>query len=221
MKVQYLILLMPLFFMMSCLEEKQKVSPPQSVTGKIIGMEGDVKLEGKIVETGDSVPDGSVITTSLDGYCEIQFLGSNIIKIYEDSILRISFTDSTISLDRGAAAAVLRNIGTLIQNMDDVFTIQSGTVVAGIRGTSFYMQREDADTSYFCLCNGEIDLSDSNGKFSQPMKNIHHGAVRISEKDNQIEVSRAPMLYHTDSDMEALASRIGEKMDWTHVESSH
>ena len=214
-------MLIPLILLLSCGTEKQKSPSAAVVTGKIIGLEGDVKLGGKPVETGDTVPDGSVITTSTDGYCEVQFLGSNIIKIYEDSIIKLSFSDSTISLDRGAAAAVLRNIGSLIQNMDDVFSIKSGTVVAGIRGTSFYVKREDADTSYFCLCNGEISLTDSSGKFSQPMKNTHHGAVRIFEKNNQVEVSRAPMLYHSDEAMEALASRINEKMDWTSVEKSH
>jgi hypothetical protein len=219
-KVKFLILLLPLFLILSCVGEKQKKGTAAEVTGKIIGMEGEVNLAGKPAQTGDSVPDESVITTSANGYCEIQFLDSNIIKVYEDSIIRLSFSKSTISLDRGAAAAILRNIGSLIQGMDDVFSIQSGAVVAGIRGTSFYMQREDADTAYFCLCNGEINMSDSNGKYSQPMKHTHHGAVRISEKNNQIEVSQAPMLYHTDEDMEALASRLGEKMDWTRVESS-
>ncbi len=222
MKVKFLVLILPLLLILSCTNEKTRNSGTSAViTGKIIAMDGSVTISGKSAQPGDTVNDGAVVATSGDGYCEIQFLGSNIIKIFEDSILRISFRDSTVSLDRGAAAAVLRNIGTLIQSMDDVFRIESGAVVAGIRGTSFYMQREDADTAYFCLCNGEIHLGDSEGKYSQLMQNTHHGAVRITEQNRQIEVRKAPMLYHTDSAMEALASAIGQTMDWTRVEKSH
>lgn len=222
MKVKFLVFFLPFLIFFSCTGEKEKSKGTSAViTGKIIAMEGTVEMNGKPAQDGDTVHDGAVITTSEDGYCQVQFLGSNIINIFEDSILRISFRDSTVSLDRGAAAAILRNIGTLIQSMDDVFSIQSGTVVAGIRGTSFYMQREDADTAYFCLCNGEIHLSDSEDRYSQSMSSTHHNAVRITEQNRQIEVRKAPMLYHTDSGMEALASQIGQTMDWTRVESSH
>jgi len=222
MKFKSLFIILPFLVVLSCSGEKERKNETSAViTGKIIAMEGVVHMNEKPAQAGDKVQDGSVISTSGDGYCEVQFLGNNIIKIFEDSILRISFKDSTISLDRGAAAAVLRNIGSLIKSMDDVFSIQSGTVVAGIRGTSFYMRREDAETAYYCLCNGEIQLSDSEGKYSQHMKSAHHSAVRITEKNRQIEVRKAPLLYHTDSDMEALASTIGQTMDWTHVESSH
>lgn len=221
MKARLFLLLIPFLLLMSCTKQPEKTSTGSEIKGKIIDMAGEVILDGKSIELGAVVPDGSVIQTDADGYCEIQFLDSNVIKIFEDSIIRLSFSNSTVSLEKGAAAAVLRNLSGLIQTMDDVFTIKSGTVVAGIRGTSFYVKQEDPNTSYFCLCNGKIHLSDGDGQFSKDLESSHHSAVRITENNNQLEVSQAPMLYHSDKDMEDLAGVIGQKMDWNSVESYH
>lgn len=221
MKPKLLLLFIPFLLLNSCTKKPQTATGAPEIKGIIVNKEGDVTLGGKSIEIGAVVPDGSVIQTGPKGFCEIQFLDSNIIRVFEDSIIRLSFTSSTVSLDRGAAAAVLRNLSTLIQSMDDVFTVKSGTVVAGIRGTSFYMKREDADTSYFCLCNGSIHLSDLNNQFSKDMETSHHSAVRITENNRQLEVYQAPMLYHSDKEMENLAGSIGLKMDWNSVESSH
>jgi ferric-dicitrate binding protein FerR (iron transport regulator) len=148
----------------------------------------------------------------------VQFLGSNIIRVFEDSIIRLSFKEAELNLDKGAAAAILRNIGSLIKAMDQTFSVKSGTVVAGVRGTSFFVKREDPITTYFCLCNGRIDMGDQEGRFSQPMESSHHNAVRISETGGQMEVRKAPLLYHSDEGMEALAARIGQTIDWDRVE---
>lgn len=220
MKAKLLLLLIPLLLLGSCTKKPEAESAAAEIKGKIVDMAGDVSLGGKSIETGAVVPDGSVIQTGPDGYCEIQFLDSNIIRVFEDSIIRLSFSNSTVSLDRGAAAAVMRNLGSFIQTMDDIFTVKSGTVVAGIRGTSFYMRREDADSAYFCLCNGNIHLSDINNQFSKDIESTHHSAVRIRENNRQLEVSQAAMLYHSDEEMENLAAVIGQKMDWNSVESS-
>jgi hypothetical protein len=33
-----------------------------------------------------------------------------------------------------------------------------------------------------------------------------------------MSVNAAPMLYHTDGDVEAIAARIAEKIDWTKID---
>jgi hypothetical protein len=33
-----------------------------------------------------------------------------------------------------------------------------------------------------------------------------------------MSVNTAPLLYHTDGDVEAIAARIGEKIDWTRID---
>ncbi len=218
MKRYALFTILLLVLLSSCEEKREKPSDSVAITGKIIAMEGIVTVGGEEAREGSVVRDGDIIKTDEASYCEIQFLGSNIIRVFEDSIIRLSFDDAELNLDRGAAAAILRNIGSLIRAMDHSFSIKSGTVVAGVRGTSFFVKREDAVTTYFCLCNGKIDMKDREERFSLPMESSHHNAVRISESKGQLEVSKAPLLYHNDKDMEALAARIGQTIDWGEVE---
>ncbi|MDC7235163.1 MAG: FecR family protein, partial [Spirochaetales bacterium] len=199
MKLKYILLTIPLLLLLSCEKKAPAQTAALSIEGTIAHMAGMVTVDGRTAEPGTRVKDGEVVQTGPEGFCEIQFLDANIIRIYEDSIIKISFSESTVSLEKGAAAAVLRNLGDFIKTMDDVFTVKSGTVVAGIRGTSFYMKREDPQTSYFCLCNGKIELSDGGKQFSRNLESTHHKAVRIREDNRKLEVSQAPMLYHTDA----------------------
>ena len=186
-----------------------------SVQGSVIGLEGTVLINGNPVQVGEKVADGSVLQTDKDGYCEITFMGSNIIKIFDDTIMRISFSEAMVNVERGTAAAVLRNIKTLLKKEDDLFHIESGNVVAGVRGTSFFIKREDNQTTYFCLCNGALDISDPQGRIEIPLRATHHSAIRLREdQDGEISMSRATMEYHTDRDMEELAGKVGLKMDW-------
>jgi ferric-dicitrate binding protein FerR (iron transport regulator) len=208
-----------LFALISCTAPDKNVSPGgAAIEGKVIGLEGIVLINGSEAGLNSPVPDNAVITTDEDGYCEVTFLGSNIIRIYENSIIKVSFSGAMLAVDRGAAAAILRNIATLLKNEKDLFQVESGNVVAGVRGTSFYFNREDKDTTYFCLCNGAVDVSDPAGRLQLPLTAVHHNAIRIREQDGEISMSRAAMAYHTDKDMENLAARIGQKMDWTRQE---
>ncbi|MDC7242365.1 MAG: FecR family protein, partial [Spirochaetales bacterium] len=211
MKGKTVLLMLAVFVVFSCEKQSESAVSGPPVTGEIVNMAGSVTMGGQSVAEGDSVPDGSVIQTGVDGYCEIQFLGANVIRIFEDSIIRLSFAESTVSVDRGAVAGVLRNLGDFIRAMDDTFHINSGTVVAGIRGTSFYVRQESPDTSYFCLCNGKITLTDGKGNFTRELESTHHDSLRIRRNENAVEVSSPGMLYHGDEGMEALAASIGQR----------
>ena len=213
-----IILFIPLCFsFVSCKEGKKNLSAG-NIDGRAVAMKGEVKVGNSLIETGELIPDGSVISTGPDSYCEITFLGGNIIRVFENSLLKVSFSDAMISLDRGTAAAVLRNIATLIKKEMGLFQVESGNVVAGIRGTSFFLTKEDPTTTYFCLCNGSITLQDTTGTLELPVKSSHHHAIRISESGGSVIMSQAEMAYHSDEDMEKLAAQIGQKMDWEHQE---
>jgi hypothetical protein len=191
-----------------------------AIQGTIVGLEGTVLVNGEEAQLKSVVPDGAVIATDENGYCEITFLGSNIIKIFEGSLMKISFTEAMISVDRGAAAAVLRNIKSLLNKENDLFQVESGNVVAGIRGTSFYLNTETPDTTYFCLCNGSLNITDSQGSLEIPLQATHHNAIRIhSQNGGEGSImSKAIMEHHNDDEMEALAAKIGQTIDWTKQE---
>ena len=217
--VLFLILIPTLLFtLITCSAPDKTVSSAGSaIKGKVIGLEGSVLINGKEAGLNSPVPDNAIITTDEDGYCEVTFLGSNIIRVYENSIIKVSFSDAMLAVDRGAAAAIFRNILTLLME-DKPFRVESGNVIAGIRGTSFYLNRESATSTYFCLCNGALDVGDLDGRVELSLKATHHSAIRIREQNGAISMSRAPLEYHSDEEMENLAARIGQKMNWTRQE---
>ena len=50
------------------------------------------------------------------------------------------------------------------------------------------------------------------------MEAAHHASCRIVEDRGATSVSKAPMLYHTDADMEGLAARVGVSIDWNIID---
>lgn len=95
--------------------------------------------------------------------------------------------------------------------------IKSPTVVASVRGTSFCVKVESPDKTYFCVCNGSIDLNVDGAASVEKVTAAHHAAKRFTKnKEGKIDIDANPgMLYHNDEGLEALSASIGEKIDWT------
>lgn len=87
-----------------------------------------------------------------------------------------------------------------------------------MRGTCFLVGIEDDNNTYICCCNGAIRLVETGGEFSQNVASPHHREIRVTRSASGISVGAAPMLYHTDADVEAIAARIGETIDWTKID---
>ena len=122
MRFFYLLMFFLLIFGLSCSPSKNSGNvQSSSVQGSVIGLEGSVLINGNPVLVGAKVPDGSILQTDENGYCEITFLGSNIIRIFDDTIMRISFSEAMVNVERGTAAAVLRNIKTLLKKGRRIF----------------------------------------------------------------------------------------------------
>ena len=90
--------------------------------------------------------------------------------------------------------------------------------MAGVRGTCFFVKVEDDNSTYVCCCNGSLHLEGVVGEFSKNIAGSHHREVRVTRAGGETEVSSAPLLYHTDEDVEAIAAKIGETIDWTKID---
>jgi hypothetical protein len=112
---------------------------------------------------------------------------------------------------------VLRNLAASQVN-ELRFTIKTSTTAAGVRGTCFLVKVEDDNNTYICCCNGAIRLEGDGGQFSQNLAAPHHREVRVTRSDTGLSLNAAPLLYHTDGDVEAIAARIGETIDWTKID---
>ena len=185
----------------------------------IIYVEGDVSLNGSPASVGDGVQAGARVTTGPDSVCQIVFNTKNIIHIAQGTVLR--FDPKVLSrgatLEKGVIAMVLRNL-TATQGGELRFGIRTSTAVAGVRGTCFFVAVEDENNTYICSCNGAIHIEGDGGQFTQNIAAAHHREVRVTRTGTAISVNAAPLLYHTDGDVEAAAAKIGETVDWTKID---
>jgi len=185
----------------------------------IVYMDGNVTLNGSAASVGDEVKAGATIQTDPDAVCEIVFNTRNVLHMMGGTVL--TFDPKVLSrgatLRKGAVGMVLRNLAPS-PGGELRFSIKTPTTVAGVRGTCFLVNVEDEDHTYICCCNGSIHLEGSNGAFSQNIVSSHHREIRVARSGTGVSATAAPLLYHSDQDVEALAARIGEKIDWTRID---
>jgi hypothetical protein len=193
---------------------KQEAPPG---TASVSYIEGDVTLNGSAAALGDEVKAGATIQTGNDAQCEIVFRTKNIIHIASDTTLVFHPQDVTrgATLGKGAVAMVLKNLAA---NGEERFGITTKSVVGGVRGTSYFVRVGDDGSTYICACNGAIHITGADGKFDRDLESPHHKAFLVSGSGGDLTVSDAPLLYHTDADVDNLARKIGVTLDWTKVD---
>jgi hypothetical protein len=184
----------------------------------IVYIEGDVTMNGSPASIGDQVLPGVVLTTAKDSLCQIVFNTKNIVHMAAGTILRFDpkILSNGATLQKGAVAMVLRNLAAKGDELR--FSIRTSSAVAGVRGTCFFIAVEDENNTYICACNGSIHLTGDGGQVPKDLASSHHQEVRVTRSASGISVNTAPLLYHTDADVEAIAARIGEKIDWTKID---
>ncbi len=194
---------------------KPKEKSEVLVIGEIIFLDGDVSLNGASASIGDSARSGDILVTGPESYAEIQFGEAQILRASENTSLTLNGSDSILELDSGALSVIQSKVKKLTLN--DTWDVSTPHAVAAVRGTTFYMQVENPDSTYFCLCNGRIDLKDINGGNNLILEASHHRGVRYINRSGSIVTEDAPMIYHTDEDMESLADRIDISIDWESI----
>lgn len=184
------------------------------VDGIVEYFEGEVTINDLPAEFGMKVPFGAVIKTEPGAYCEIVFDNNNIFKIMESTIaeIKLSVESPEIKIEQGAFAALFTKLTAFTS--DEPFKVRTQTTLAGVRGTAFFVKVDDPDTTYICICNGELELTEPDGSNLSDFASGHHKAAWYKKVDGKIVVSSAPLIYHTDKDMEALAERIDKKILW-------
>lgn len=190
-----------------------------SGTGTIVFLEGAIEVNGNPAEIGDEVPADADIQTGAAALAEIQFGSANIIRIEPDSKLKLNFVlegTSELTIERGGLSAVLDGLYHLADDGVSM-NVRTQTSLAGIRGTSFYVRVEEPQSTYFCLCNGTLDLG-AAGQQLDTVQADHHLAFRFVQGTDGIQVLNAPLLYHSDESMDELAEKIGVEIHWEEEE---
>ncbi len=186
-------------------------------SAKLLYAEGAVLMDGKTIEIGAIIPEGALLATEADGAAEIVFGDKNIIRMGPDTIIRVNLEtlNKTVTVDSGTVGAVLRKLDKLAGGNLEVRT---QSLVAGVRGTSFFLRvRPEQQETYFCVCNGTIGLTAADQSESFEKTATHHDATIFTGTVEKAIVSLPGPGYdhgHTDQDMENLAAKIDETIEW-------
>jgi hypothetical protein len=190
-------------------------------SGRIVYVDGEVTANGRVVDTGDLLTGAQVIKTGKKSLVEVVFADRNVFRVGASSVVKIDFSQSrkTVSLDKGEFTSVLKKLAQLTG--DSSFVLKTPTVNAGVRGTSFHVTT-DGTNSYFCTCNGSVDLDDGTPADFVALTNAHHGArVYTRQSDGSVVVTKAGLIGHTDANLETLGRRIGVAIDWSKPDLKH
>ncbi|MBI9101223.1 MAG: FecR domain-containing protein [Spirochaetales bacterium] len=211
---KFLFTILILVFIFTCLyaggeTEAPTIKRPQ--TGTLVYLEGEVTINGTEGVIGDTIYDSDVLKTGFDSYCEVVFGEKNVFRLEAETIARLNWAESNLTLQQGAMGAVFNKLDNFIA-MDNEFEIKTPTTVAGVRGTVFYIKVEEADTTYICICNGELDMAKSYNDLQIAAE--HHKAYRFTKSGGSVSYTSAPMLYHDDPKMESIADQIGYSIPW-------
>jgi hypothetical protein len=187
--------------------------------GEISYLEGTVTIDSAPASIGDVVPFGATVRTDKDSICEIIFRQRNAIRLEEQTSFVFNPGNLQVGsvLQKGSLSLVLKNLVKGAPG-DRSFYVRTATATAGVRGTSFFMKVENPTTTYVCLCNGVLRLDDSTLATGIDIEAAHHAAYRVIDRGGSPSIEKAPMLYHTDEGMQAVASTIGYTIDWTTID---
>ena len=120
-----------------------QVKIAEETEGLAVFVAGDVFLlrdgSEQYLEIGEAVYQEDIISTGVDGYCEIQMGDIAVVRIEADSVLELQ---TLLSGDKGGRVAVDLNNGTVLCKVkklldENSFQVKTNTVVCGVRGTQF------------------------------------------------------------------------------------
>lgn len=188
---------------------------PKPVKGELIFALGDVKVNSQKATNGTVINYKDVITTGRGSVARIRVANKTVIQLKQNSKLQYLLQDKEgeLKLSQGWMSGVTRKIFT----KEGKYRITTPTATAAIRGTSYCLKIENPESTYFCVCNGTINLKGLDHDHGDDVSAAHHAGKRFKLSNGLINVEDAGMLYHKDNDLEELAKIINEKIDWSNI----
>ena len=172
-------------------------------------IKGDVRINGKPAERGQRVAPGDVIVTGKNG---------ELVCVTErDAFLvransRIEFGSAAA---RGAATVLRVLTGALLSVFESGARreIRTTTATIGIRGTGIYIEIE-AQRTYACTCYGEAVLTPvDDPAAAETVRTKRHDQPRyIYGKGMPKMMEPAPVVNHTDAELQMLETLVGRKV---------
>lgn len=133
------------------------VSLAHAESGFVRKLTGEVLIDGKVVKENDKVLEGQAVEARGSKSVVVIKFESGSQVVLKDGSMKLEVPkvkgDSAITLTKGIFASHFINKGKRGQ------TVKTGHASMGIRGTKYYIE-EKPESSYLCVCEGKVEISD-------------------------------------------------------------
>ncbi len=186
--------------------------PKQLPPGRsIYRLEGRVLVNGAPATLETRIGAADVVETSGDG--------SIVFVVGQDAMLMRNNSKLVLTPEMGKQTftqGVVGNMRLLAGRLLTVFakrrhTIETPTVVIGVRGTGVYLETDPQET-YLCTCYGIVDLTATADKTSrETLETSHHEQPRYIAASGAVgkRIRGAPMKNHTDQELMLIEEIVG------------
>lgn len=175
------------------------------------------KLEGRVLVNG--VPATLETPISATDIVETGSDGSIVFVVGQDAMLMRNNSKLVLTPEMGKQTItqnVVNNMRLLAGQLLTVFakrrhTIETPTVVIGVRGTGVYLETNPQET-YLCTCYGIVDLTATSDKTSrETIESTHHDKPRYiaTSGDKGKRIRSAPFKNHTDQELMLIEEIVG------------
>ncbi len=169
-----------------------------AAVGHISELNGDVRINNRSTAANGLLREGQHLTTNATGTTEVWLSDRVLIKVKPNSNLFVRSTPNgfDVHLDRGGAISLVKT-GTRYAVITPILKTKA-------LGTGFFVETDEPNETYVCICTGHIVLSGAN--FSQDLEATHHKAVVTTKVNSEINARAGSLQDHTDDEVAALAS---------------
>jgi len=194
-------------------QDQVKKEEPVQTGGRIENLFGAATVNGKPAKVGQIIKSGDLIELKPRAVCDVMLQKNlSIVRLKAGARLKIkelSEKSAGLSLERGWMA------GYAVRGRD--IRVHTPTAIASVRGTALCMKVVNPNNVYACTCNGKIHYDfGKNGKATDSA--AHHKAFHYVKAGGKITRKPGGMKFHGDEALNALAGKLGRKIDWKKAE---
>jgi hypothetical protein len=147
-----------------------------------------------------------VVKTGDNSEAEIEIRDYAVFHIKENSTVLIEdiLSSPRVEVKKGWFLAIIKR--------ETQFEVGTPLVLAGVRGTVLFVNVLNDEEAYLCDCNGKVDLEDNaTGDVVQNVVASYHKAFTLKKRGGGLDITRAKLLYHKDSDILQMADRFNRE----------
>jgi hypothetical protein len=168
-------------------------------------LEGSVTVNGRDAKIGTPVVLGDRVATARSSQA--------VIVVGSDAFLMRSQTTIEVQGSRGTLSNMLVAAGQVLSVFaKKPVAIKAASASIGIRGTGAYIEVNNDNSVYFCLCYGEALIEGPGMANAREVKTTHHESPLVLRDDGGImKVEPGPFQNHSDAELVLLESLVGRE----------